>query len=118
MNIDATVLKYMTLDRLRQRIRIQTPTSTRDAEGNQLVTYTDSQTVWAAVEAVTTSSQFTTVEEQWEITYRIVLRYGIAIQQTDRLVYRGRYLRITSPPVDAGGRHQWTILACREWVET
>lgn len=117
MNIDANVLKYMSLDRLRQRIVIQKPAITRDEEGNQVTAYTDEQTVWAAVEALTAASSWDAAEREWEITYRVILRYGIAVVQTDRIQYRGRWLRITSPPVDAGGRHQWTILECREWVE-
>lgn len=118
MNIDANILKYMTVDRLRQRITIQTPSVARDEEGNRIVTYTDADTVWAAVETVTSGSAAAAVEEQWEIRYRVVLRYGIPVQQLDRLLYRGRLLCITSPPVDAGGCHQWTVLECREWVET
>ena len=73
--------------------------------------------VWAKVLPLTGKITDSAPVKNNEITYRITVRYRTDILPDDEIVWRGRRLKITSPPVDMENRHCWTQFNCEEVIQ-
>ena len=109
MNISAKLLDYTAAD-LRHRITIQKVTITRDEELNEVKSYADGDTIWAAVEEQAAGdTKLAGTEPVRSVTYRIVVRHGASIARDDLVKYGSAVLHITSPIVDVMGRHKYLV---------
>lgn len=78
--------------RLRHRVTIERRTTTTDAHGDQLDTWTTMATVWAAIEPLNGREYFAASGEASEVTARIRLRYQselAGMTTADRVTHNG-----------------------------
>ena len=75
MNIDYNVIKSTNANKLTSRITIQASTDIRDEEGNVIKEWTDVKTVYAKVRAVTTNTQTTSSEIEYQRVYFVTCRF-------------------------------------------
>ena len=73
--------------------------------------------VWAKVLPMAARINDTTPERENIITYRITIRYRKDILPDDEIIWRGRRLKITTPPYDVEARHCWLQFDCREAIK-
>lgn len=105
----------MQTGRLRERVTIQQESVTRDGSGEQLKSWTEVATVWAAVTPGASSERFLASAGQRvaEVTHTVRIRYRAGITPKMRLLWETRILEIISV-VDPDGRLRTTILLCSE----
>lgn len=101
---------------LRQRITIQSPTVSRDAAGGFAESWSAGVEHWAYVEPVRGQEQFSDdamgARQQW----RIIVRAEVEPAVTDRIVYDGKTLGITSV-LDPDQRGVMREIQCSEDVD-
>lgn len=110
---------FCKLAEMHHRITIQRPQSFVDTEGNIVETSRPNfQTVWAKV--LPTSSKISDGyhEKFQEIIYRIVVRFGIDILVTDKILWQGKTLEIIAPPYLLDGKRKFIVVKTREFVES
>lgn len=73
--------------------------------------------VWAKVLPITGKINDSAPVKTNEITYRITIRYRTDILPDDEIVWRGRRLKITTPPIDIESRKCWLQFECKEAVQ-
>lgn len=73
--------------RLRHRVELQSPTTTRSSTGSALVAYSTTATVWAAVEPLTGREYLASNQTQNEVTTRIVIRHYSGVVPSWRVVH-------------------------------
>ena len=79
---------FCKLAEMNHRITIQRPQTFVDTEGNIVETSrTNLQTVWAKVLPTASKSSNGYHEKIQEIIYRIVVRFGIDIKVTDKILW-------------------------------
>ena len=101
-----------------ERITIQRPKTFTDNEGNIIEESSpDLKTVWAKVFPAASKISEGYAERVQEIIYRVVVRYGIDIQVTDKILWREKILEITAPPYFMDGRKNFIVIETRELVE-
>ncbi len=104
---------------IRRRVTVQRYSSTPNALGEQIESWTTLFSAWASVEAVTASERFASGSQQElaTITHRIVLRQrnDKTVGPQDRISFNGKTFDIESA-VDPDGRRRETVLLCRELV--
>ena len=110
---------YCKLAEMNHRITIQRPQSSTDTEGNIVETSRPNiQTVWAKVLPTASKISDGYHEKIQEIIYRIVVRYGIDIQVTDKIQWQGKTLEIIAPPYLLDGKRKFIIVETRELIES
>lgn len=97
----------MSLDpgKLRHRVTLQTKTTTTDAGGGTTETWTDTATVWAAVEPLEGTERLRAMQVSPTLSHRIRMRYRADVTTAMQVVYNGRAFDITSV-VDVSERHR------------
>jgi SPP1 family predicted phage head-tail adaptor len=107
----------MRAGRLRQRVVIQYKVVTQNEFGEEVITWTDYLTAWAAVEPLRGREFAEQAMAGAEITTRIVLRWPRALQLRPemRAVHEGRLYDIQSI-VRVDERHREIQLLCREVI--
>ena len=101
-----------------QRIRIERPVKTRNSLGEQLVTWEEFATVWAAVEPLSGRELTSLRAELADVTARIRIRYRPGVRPEMRIVHGAAIYNIASA-IDVGSRHQeLEILGATEAVPT
>ena len=109
---------YISIGQLRQRVRIERPSTITDEEGNIVEQGRELYgIVWAKVLPFAAKISDGYAEKVSEVDYRVAIRYRADIQATDILVWRGRRMTLISPPYDMDGRKKWLVMECRELVE-
>lgn len=73
--------------------------------------------VWAKVYPQTAKINDTTPESSNRIGYRVTIRRREDIKPDDEIVWRGRRLKMLSPPYDLDGKRIFTAFDCEEVVE-
>lgn len=86
----------MQAGKLKHRITIQQPTVAKDSVGQEIVTWTDFKTVWAAIEPAVGNVYYTAKQLDAEVSGRIKLRYLTGLEPTMRIKYGDRYFSIVS----------------------
>ena len=73
--------------------------------------------VWAKVYAMTAKITDDTPERANTINYRVTIRFRDDIKPDDEIIWRGRRLRLKSPPYSLDGARVFTAMDCEEVVE-
>ncbi len=81
---------------LRERVTIQRKVVSRDGYGAEQVTWQDVATVWARVEVV--KGREVPESRQMDVmsSHRVTMRYRTDVDETMRLMWRGRVLHIVA----------------------
>lgn len=112
MTTEERLLHDITISHLRSRVTIWSPKSTLDAYGNETISYTKGQTVWAYVENHATQMYESTGEAHITRKVLIVMRYRLDLKPESRLETGGSFFKPLGTPVDAMGKHHWTYVEC------
>ena len=81
---------------LQYRMEIQTPTSTRDAMGQAVMSWTTSQTRWAGIIPLTSREGFFAKSVRPELSHRITLRWFAGLEHGHRIKMDARIFNIAS----------------------
>lgn len=103
-----------TLNALRHPIQLQARSTTQDAFGQELVSWTTTATCWAQIEPALGGESVAGGAVVSTVTHQITVRYrpsGIAPRM--RVLYGSRIFEIASV-IDVDERHEWMQLACVE----
>lgn len=100
---------------LRHRITIQQKTVVRDTYGGETVTWTNTATVWAAVEPLSGREYFSAQQVQAEVNHRIRIRYRAGITTTMRVLWGTRVFDILAI-INLQERGREIHLMCKEVV--
>lgn len=73
--------------------------------------------LWANVYALTAKKNDVQPERTNKITYRVTIRYREDILPDDEIEWRGRRLKLLSPPFHLNGQKIFTAMDCEEEVE-
>lgn len=106
-------MRRMGAGRLDQRVTLQEPTNTRDAQGSVSTTWADVATVWAAVEDLAGREYFAAAETQAEVSSRIIIRTRDGVAPTMRAVCGSRTWDIQAV-IRPAGRMDMMHLMCVE----
>lgn len=99
---------------LTERVTLQSRSVVKDAYGQDTITWTTVDTVWARVRAVSGREFFAAAQVQQEQSVKVVIRRRTDVAQTWRLVWQGKAHDITG--VIPIGR-EWTELMCLQGVK-
>lgn len=113
-----SIINQMSMDDLAERIKIfyfETSRNTRGdiVKGKQQIRCT----VWAKVLPLAGKITDSTPEKINSVTYRITIRHRNDIKPDDEILWRGKTLKIVTPPFDVEVRHIWTQFDCVEVVQ-
>ncbi|MFA5991823.1 MAG: phage head closure protein [Candidatus Doudnabacteria bacterium] len=86
----------MNIGQLRQRIIIETPTTSQDTAGGVTQTWSTFLTVWASVEPLNGHKLFQAKQANADVTGIIKIRYQSGIEPNMRVKYGSRILSIVS----------------------
>ncbi len=106
----------MQTGRLRERVTIQAESVTRDASGEQLITWPEVATVWASVTPGASNERFLASAGQRvaEVTHTVRVRYRSGITPKMRIIWEStRILNIISV-IDPDMRNSTIVLLCSE----
>lgn len=103
--------------KLNKRITLQRVSETTDDMGQDKVGWEDYKTIWATVKPYKSSEYNFMGKLKPEITHRIYVRYRKDITSDMRILYHGRILAITAPPLDIDERHELLEIQCEEVFE-
>jgi SPP1 family predicted phage head-tail adaptor len=90
--------------KLDKRLTFQTNTPTVNSLGEYVDTYSDAFTVWAAIEPLTGSWLFQSMQANSKVNGQVRIRYRTDILPTMRIKFGSRYLKIISliAPLEKG----------------
>ena len=103
----------MLIGKLNKRITLQSKTTTRDAMGGMVETWTDVATIWAAVWPTSAKTKIQAESTTMIATHRIRIRYRTSIDSTYRVKFKTRYFSIDSI-TNPNEHNEWLDLICRE----
>jgi len=106
---------YLKAGDLRHRITIQQRSTSEDAVGQLLLTWTDVATTWAKVEQLAGRELMTASAERAENTARITIRYRSDLVEKMRILYGAIIYDITSVS-DIEGRRRELEVMCKTGV--
>lgn len=98
---------------LRKRVTVQQRSTTQDAYGQPLTTWSDVCTVWAAIEPMSGRELLAAAAVRSESTHTVLMRYRPGIVPAMRINYGGRIFNIASV-LDENERHRQLTLICSE----
>jgi len=104
----------MRAGRLRHRVSIEQFSATTDEVGDPVETWTPVDTVWANVLPISGREFFASKQVNAETTHRVFMRYRAALTANHRLVFQGRVLDISAPPINIGERNIELEIHCTE----
>ena len=108
----------VTIAELSERIVVKYFETTRNIRGDILkVTEQVRCAVWAKIFPLTARNLETTPERANKITYRVIIRYRGDIKPDDEIIWRGRRLKLISPPYSLDGEKKFTAVECEEVIE-
>lgn len=81
---------------LRERVTVQVASGTTNALGETVLTWSDSSSVWASVEGLSSREALTTGQQDTSMTHRVRLRYLPGLTGQMRFAWHGRTLEIVS----------------------
>ena len=108
----------MTIGHLSERISVRYFDVERDDCGNILRREERERCrLWANVYALTAKKNDDQPERANKITYRVTIRYREDILPDDEIDWRGRRLKLLSPPFHLNGQKVFTAMDCEEVIE-
>ena len=99
--------------RMRERVVVQRATTAKNAIGESVQTWTDLVERWASVEGLSSREVLQTGQQQTEVTHRVRMRYVAGMTSSDRLMWRGRVLEISSL-LEHGNRTEHELLCVED----
>lgn len=107
-----------TIADLSEKIQVVYFETARNERGDFLkVTEVERCRVWAKVYPLTAKNVDGQPEHSNRISYRVTIRRRADIKPDDEIVWRGRRLKMLSPPYDLDGKREFTAFECEEVVE-
>lgn len=108
----------MTIAYLSERISVRYFETERDEFGNILRREEKERCrIWAQVYALTAKKFDDQPERTNKVTYRVTIRYREDILPDDEILWRGRRLKLLSPPFHLEGKKVYTAMDCEEVIE-
>lgn len=104
----------MKAGKLRKRIDIQEVSTTRDTHGNQVESWSNVATVYAAVEPINGGEKSTQARVTADVTHKITIRFR-AVTPRSRVVYAGRTFDVNATLNESERNRELTLL-CTEAV--
>ena len=102
---------------LSERISVKYFETERDEYGNILRREEKERCrVWAQVYALAAKKNDAQPERENKITYRVTIRYREDIKPDDEIDWRGRRLKLLSPPFPLSGQKVFTVMDCEEAI--
>lgn len=95
---------------LDQRVTLQSKSVSRAANGEEVVTWVDVATLWAAVAQLRGREYFAAAQMQDAVDVKATIRYRSGVTRDQRLLWNGAPLDIVS--VIAVGRNEQLELMC------
>lgn len=118
MRYEGINFKNTSLEDLSERISVVYFETTRNSRGDIVKGDEITRcTVWAKVLPLAGKIQDETPARENSVTYRVTVRYRADIKPDDEIVWRGRRLKITTPPFDLESRRCWTQFECSEVIQ-
>ena len=109
---------YVSLNELRQRVKIIRPVTEEDGVGNLIRTEEEEMaTVWAKVLPYAAKISDGYAENVDEVNYRIVIRYRDDVEVTDEIQWRSKRFIQTAPAYDLRSNRQYLVLEVKELIE-
>ena len=107
----------ITIADLNERIQIVRFDTERNERGDIINTgEVERCRIWAKVYALNGRISDDAPERSNTISYRVTIRHRDDILPDDEIIWRGRRLRLRSPPYDLDGRRIFTSMECEEVV--
>ena len=105
----------MQAGRLRDRLVVQNPTTTRSPTGQPVKTWSDTETIWAEVKGISGREQMFAGAELAEATIRVWIRFRHDVTAASRLKvltgpFKGAVLNVTGMPIPDAKGSQLEIL--------
>ena len=108
----------ITIADLKERISVIYFETERTERGDiQNVKEVERCRVWAKIYSTTGKITDTAPESSNTIEYRVTIRYREDIKPDDEIKWRGRRLRLKSPPYALDGKRIFIAMDCEEVVE-
>ncbi len=101
--------------KLRHRVTIQQKSVTRNTFGEEVVTWQDVATVWAAIEPLRGREFFESQQINAEVTTQITIRYRDGIAPEMRIIYNSKIYDIQAA-INTEERDKELILLCKEVI--
>jgi SPP1 family predicted phage head-tail adaptor len=98
------------IGKMRERMTIQSPSEVRGRSGQTTLEWSDTATVWASVEGLSSRDILQAQQANVIATHRIRIRHRDDVTHTHRLVWRNRTMEIASV-TDRMGREVLEVLA-------
>ena len=76
--------------RLRKYVTIQSNATSQDSQGQQTISWTTVDSVWAQVNPVSGKDYFSQSGEHADVTHKITIRYGVTVLPGYRIVLGSR----------------------------
>ena len=105
----------MNIGKLRNRIELQSSTTTTDSVGQQSHVWTTYTTVWATIHHLTGKETLNAQQLVAEITHRVTIRYNSSLNATHRIKYGTRYFYINFIN-NANERNEYQEIMCKEKI--
>lgn len=99
--------------RLRNRVTIQSQSTTQDAVGQETISWTTVSTVWAQINPLSGRDYYNQSGEHADITHEIMMRHGVTVRPGDRIVYGSRNFDVNSV-LTVQERDAWLKIRARE----
>ncbi len=102
---------------MRERITLQSPQTTRDSVGEQVLSFTTVVTVPAEIRPISGREQLLAAQRQASTTHFVSLRYSpqvAAMDATWRILFGARVFTIDAPPRNVGELNVTLELQCTE----
>jgi len=100
---------------LNKYITIQHPTKASDGMGGFTETFTDADSVFAAIWPISATELVRSMQQTMEITHRIRIRYRSAFRPDWRIKFGNRYFNIVSI-INPNEKNELLDLMCREAI--
>lgn len=99
---------------LNKKVTLQHKNVTKNAFGEEIVTWSTIASVWASIQSIKDREYFESQQIQNELTTRIIIRYRTGLKPYDRVVYGKRIFEIVSQPININTANTQLHLMCRE----
>ena len=86
----------MNAGKLRERVTVQQATESRNALGENVLSWSTFGTIWASVEGVSARESLVYGQNEIKVTHNVKMRYLSGLTQRMRFLWRGRTLEIVS----------------------
>jgi len=105
----------MRIGDLNKQITLQYPTKVSDGMGGFTETWTDADTIWAAIWPISANELVRSMQQTMEISHRFRIRYRNVLRPDWRIKYGNRYFNIVSI-INPNEKNKLLDLMCKEEV--